>query len=144
MAITSTVYNKTKLNGVLPNVLDGHTLKLSLHTSTYAPDIDADEFASDLTDELAASGGYTTGGETVGSLTSGLDTGGDFAYLDGADVTWMALTPSAAFRYAVLYDTTDSDRLIMLINFGTDQDPAGSDFTVTWPAATSGGILKAA
>jgi hypothetical protein len=144
MAITTTVYNKQKLNGVLPNVLDGHTLKLSLHTSTYTPNYDTHEFYSDLTNELAASGNYATGGKTLTGLTSGIDTGGDFAYLDGDDVLWSALTPSAAFRYAALYDTSDSNRLIFLIDFGANQDPAGLDFAITWPAAASGGILKAA
>ena len=144
MAIVTTVFNLFKRNGVLPNVLDGHILKLSLHTSSYVPDYDTDEFYSDLTNELSATGNYATGGETVGTLTSGVDTAGDFAYLDGADVLWTALTPSAAFRYAALYDSTDSNRLIMLIDFGGDQDPAGLDFAVTWPSAASGGILKAA
>jgi hypothetical protein len=143
VAITTVVYNKFKLNGVLPNVLDGHALKLCLLTSAYTPDYDTHEFYSDLTNELAASGNYATGGAALSGLASGIDTTGDFAYLDGNDVTWTALTPSAAFRYAALYDTTDSNRLIMLINFGVDQDPNGQDFAVTWPAAASGGILKA-
>jgi hypothetical protein len=143
MAIT-TVFNLFKRNGANLNALDGHTLKLSLHTSSYSPDLDADEFYSDLSAELAASGNYATGGKTLTGLTSGVDTGGDFGYLDGDDVTWSGLTPSAAFRYGVLYDTSDSDRLIMLIDFGTNQDPAGLDFAITWPSAASGGILKVA
>ena len=144
MAITTTVYNLFKRNGVLPNVLDGHILKLSLHTSSYVPDYDTDEFYSDLTNELSATGNYATGGETVGGLTSDVDTSGDFAYLDGDSVTWTALTPSAPFRYAALYDTSDSDRLILLVNFGTNQDPAGDDFVVAWSSPATGGILKVA
>lgn len=143
MAITTIVYNKFKLNGANPNTLDGHTLKVTLHTSSYVPDIDADEFLSDLTDEIAGSGGYTTGGATIGSLASGIDTSGDFAYLDGNDAFWTGLTPSAAFRYGVVRDVTDSDRLILLIDLGGDIDPAGTDYAITWPPATSGGILKA-
>ena len=66
MAITTTVFNLFKRNGALPNTLDGHTLKLSLHTSSYTPNLDTHEFYSDLTNELAATGNYATGGETVG------------------------------------------------------------------------------
>jgi hypothetical protein len=144
MAITTTVYNRFKRSGVLPDTLEGHTLKLALLTSSYTPNYDTHEFYSDLTNELAASGNYTTGGATLAGLADGLDTSGDFAYLDGDDLLWSALTPSAAFRYAALYDTSDSDRLILLIDFGSNQDPAGLDFAVTWPAASSGAILKVA
>jgi hypothetical protein len=92
--------------------------------------------------ELLGSGGYTVGGKTIDALADGVDIAGDFAYLDGDDVVWTALTPSAAFRYAALYDTTDADRLIFLIDFGADQDPAGFDFPVRWPVVASGGVLK--
>jgi hypothetical protein len=141
MAITTTIYQLFKRNGILPNALDGHTLKVSLHTSSYTPDLAADEVLGDLSGELAASGGYTTGGATIAGLASGVDATG-FAYLDGDDVTWAALTPSAPFRYAVVRDVTDSDRLILLIDFGADRDPGGIDFVIPWPAASAGGILK--
>lgn len=142
MAIITTVYNDFKRNGPSVNVLDGHTIDVVLLTSAYTPDIDADVDEGDLTGELAGTGGYTVGGETIAGLVSGIDTAGNFAYLDGDDVMWGTLTPSAAFRYAVLVDRSDSDRLIQYIDFGADQDPAGLDFAITWPSASSGGILK--
>lgn len=48
---------------------DSDTLKLTLHTSTYTPNLDTHVFVSDLTNELASSGGYTTAGVTLTSPT---------------------------------------------------------------------------
>ena len=45
------------------------TLNLTLHTSAYSPSLDSDVFVSALTNELAASGGYSTGGVILTSPT---------------------------------------------------------------------------
>ncbi len=136
MAVSISAYNDGKmkiLDGTID--LDSDTHKVSLHTSTYSPNIDAHTFFSDLTNELAASGGYTSGGESLASKTVAADDSNDRGVFDAADLTWSALTPSAAFRYGVIYkDTgvTTTSPLIAYIDFGADQDPAGSDFTIQW------------
>lgn len=147
MAISTAPYllfKKRTLNGGAVD-LDSDTLKLTLHTTAYTPDLDADEFYDDLAGELASSGGYTAGGKTLASKVVAIDTGGDFAYLDAADVVWTALTPSAPFRYGVLRKDTgtpSTSPLIGVIDFGSNQDPAGNNFTVEWPAPASGGVLQ--
>jgi hypothetical protein len=45
--------------------LNSDTLQATLHTSAYTPDLDAHAYVSDLTSELAAGSGYTTGGAAV-------------------------------------------------------------------------------
>ncbi len=47
---------------------DSDSIKVTLHTSTYTPNLDTHSYVSDLTNELAASGGYSTGGTTLGSV----------------------------------------------------------------------------
>lgn len=49
--------------------LDSDSLKATLHTSTYALDRAAHAYVSDLTNELAASGGYSTGGVTLSGVS---------------------------------------------------------------------------
>lgn len=121
---------------------DTDTIKVSLHTSSYTPDQDTHNFHDDATNELSASGNYTAGGATIGNRTSGYTTGTNVQKLDGDDVTWSALTPSAAFRYGVIYKdrggASSADELIAYIDFGDDIDPGGQDFTITWNAS---GIL---
>lgn len=138
MALTVSAYNDGKmkiLDGTID--LDTDTIKVSLHTSAYSPNIDTHTFFSDLSNELAASGGYTAGGEALASKAVSADDANDRGVFDAADLNWTALTPSAAFRYGVIYKDTGvaaTSPLIAYINFGTDQDPAGSDFTIQWHA----------
>jgi hypothetical protein len=42
--------------------LDTDTLRATLHTSSYVPDLTAHDYFDDLTNELPTGGGYTTGG----------------------------------------------------------------------------------
>lgn len=150
MAVTVSVYNLFKqklLSGANLVDWDADTLKVALLTSSYTPDIDAHDFYNDLTNEISATGNYTTGGATLTTVSTGLNTGSDFAYADADDLTWTALTPSAAFRYGVLYKdtgTAGTSPLIALIDFGADQSPAGVDFVLQWAAPSSGAILKVA
>ena len=139
MASTITAYNDGKkyiLNGAVD--LDTDTIKVSLHTSTYSPDIDADDFHDDATNELAASGNYTAGGEALASKTAVADDANNRGVWDAADLTWTALTPSAPFRYGVIHKVrggaSSADELIAYIDFGANQDPAGSGFTIQWHA----------
>lgn len=51
---------------------DSDTMVETLHTATYTPDLAAHKYVSDLTNEVAAGGGYTTGGQTVTSCSKTL------------------------------------------------------------------------
>lgn len=138
MATTVFAYNLGKVDILNSGAaLLADTLKISLHTSTYSPNIDTDEFHDDAVNELSASGNYTVGGETLATRTVTIDTGNDRAVFDADDLTWTALTPSAAFRYGVCYDDTGTENTSQLwfyMDFGADQNPGGSDFTIQFHA----------
>jgi hypothetical protein len=147
MAITTSVYGlfaKGQINGAHPVDLDTDTLKVALLTSTYAPNLDTDEFYSNLTNELANGSGYVTGGLALTTKVVGYDTGGNFAYLDADDSTWT-FVGTKTFRYAVLYKDTgtgSTSPLVLLIDFGANEAPTDVDFVLQWAAVASGGVLK--
>lgn len=49
--------------------VDSDDLRLTLHTSTMAPNLDTWDYVDDLTNELTTSGGYTVGGVALASKT---------------------------------------------------------------------------
>jgi hypothetical protein len=137
MAATVTVFGLAQehiIDAQIDWVAD--TIKVSLHTSSWTPLQDTHDYHDDATNELAASGGYTAGGATIDNKTAGYTGGTNVLKLDGDDVTWTALTPSAAFRYGAIYKDrgglSSADELLAYIDFGDDQDPGGSDFVIQW------------
>lgn len=115
--------------------LDSDTLKVSLHTSSYTPAATHSVYG-DLTNEVAAGGGYTTGGET---LTVTWTESSGTVTLSGSNPSWTTATFTA--RYAVVYDDTPvspAKPLICLFDFGTDQTVSNGTFTLQFNAS---GIL---
>ena len=89
---------------------------------------------SDVTgnsDELAATGGYSTGGNDLTNIapTSASTT----AYIDFADTEWTSATFTT--RGCIIYNSSDSNSAVMVINFGADYAVAGGTFKIEWPAA---------
>ena len=120
-------------------------VKLSLHTSTYAPSAGTSghSVAADLTNELANGNGYTTGGATIaGKLVTAVTGGWKF---ESDDPTWTATGGNIpAWRYGVLrVDGTLWGKTSPLIGyFVGDSTPAdvpattvGNPLTITCPAA---------
>ena len=136
------VYNVLKVGLVNGDInLGADTLKVALVAAAYTPDIDNDEFYSDITNEIPNGGGYTTGGATLAGVTVLTDLSNDRAALDANDVTWATSTITAA-RAAVIYKdtgTTTTSKLIGYIDFGSDKSSSGGDFTIAWDAT---GILR--
>lgn len=128
MAITVATYGLTQEKVVEQvgndvNLLTG-TVKLSLHTDTYSPNRDTDDFFNDATNELGSGNGYTSGGETLGSKTITYDTASDQVRFDCADITWT-FTASKTWRYGVMYVDTagasSADPLYALLTWDSNQ-----------------------
>jgi hypothetical protein len=116
--------------------LENDTLKVALMTSSYTPNKDTNTFV----DTYEVSGtGYIAGGATLAGSTVSQEDGSDNAKWDATDVNWASSTVTA--RYAIIYDTTVSDVIIAVIDFGADKSSSGSDFTIEWNAS---GILTLA
>lgn len=119
-----------------PMDLLSDTIKLTLHTTTYAPNQSTNEVKADATNELGTGGGYTALGQALASKTYAA--AALVTTFDAADVTWTAFTNT--FRYGVIWDdnpTAPADPLIALID-NTSQTITAMDLVFAWAA---GGIF---
>lgn len=109
---------------------DTDTFKTLLVTSSYTPNKDTHDKRDDVTNEVAATGGYTAGGETS-ACTVTKDTANDKVTLSFAAVSWGSSTITAAG--AVIYKSTgtaSADPLVAYIDFGGDVSSNGGTFSV--------------
>lgn len=119
------------------------TIKVTLHTATYAPNQATDEFFSSATNELATGAGYTAGGATLGTKSVAV-TSLTTAYRAAA-TSWTA-SGSLTARYAVVWkDTgvaTTSPLLayVLLDSAPADVTATNAAFTLTWDATD--GVFK--
>ena len=107
----------------------GDTYKLALYTANpYTTASTA--YSSGAANQVGTSGtGYSTGGNTLGSQS--VTTSSAVAYVDFADSTWSSATFTAAF--GVMYNSSDSDKLVVVLDFGGSKTCTNGTFKVTMP-----------
>jgi hypothetical protein len=117
------------------------SIKVSLHTAAYVPDVDVHAFYSSVTNEITGTG-YTAGGKALTGPTLTTDTATNAVVLDAADTTWTGATFTT--RIAVIRKDTGTaatSPLLGYLDFGTDLAPAAVPFVIPWDA---GGVLRLA
>jgi hypothetical protein len=93
------------------------------------------------TDELGSGSGYTTGGNTLTSVTPVAS--GTTAICDFADTTWTSATFTTCG--ALLYNNSASGAACAVLSFGGDQQVSSGDFQIQFPtAAASTAIIRIA
>lgn len=125
------VYNNFKeevMEGTFDLVND--TVKIALLDNTHTPDADTHTAWADVSGDEVSGTGYDAGGETLANKAVTQDDTDDEGVFDADDVTWSSSSITA--RYAVVYDTTAANKLICLIDFGSDQTSSSGDFTVSF------------
>jgi hypothetical protein len=116
----------------------GDTFKIALYTSSAT--LGASTTAFTVTNEVSGTG-YTTGGNTLTNVTP--TSSGTTAFTDFADTTWSSATITA--RGALIYNSTDSNKSVVVLDFGSDQTSTAGDFTIQFPAAdASNAIIRIA
>jgi len=96
---------------------------------------------SDVTgnsDELAGTGGYSTGGfalTNVNPTSTGTTAFTDFS----VNASWSSATFTT--RGCLIYNTSDSNSAVCVINFGADYSVSGGTFEIQWPAADSSNAI---
>ena len=134
MAITQGFANSFKTE-VLTGLHDfttstGDAFKVALYTSVAS--IGPSTTVYSATNEVVGIG-YTAGGAALTNVTPALV--GSTAVVDFADVTWSASTITA--RGALIYNSTNSNRAVLVLDFGSDKSSSAGDFTILFPAASS-------
>ena len=115
------------------------TFKIALYTSSAT--LDASTTAYSTTNEVATGGGYTAGGNTLTTVAP--TSSGTTAFLDFNDTTWSASTITA--NGALIYNSTQSNKAVAVLAFGSDKSSSGGNFTIQFPVAdASNAILRIA
>jgi hypothetical protein len=118
----------------------GNTFKIALGkgtatlTGTYNATTTSYDTLTGNTDELANGNGYTTGGNTLTSVTPVAD--GTTAVCDFDNTTWSAATFTTSG--AIIYnDTAAGNPACAILSFGGDQQVSSGDFQIQFPAAAA-------
>jgi hypothetical protein len=109
----------------------GDVFKLALYTSSAT--LGASTTAYSATNEVANSGTYSAGGGTLTNITP--TSSGTTALTDFADLSFTSATITA--RGALIYNSSDSDKAVAVLDFGSDKISTAGTFTIQFPAATS-------
>ncbi len=105
------------------------TFKVSLHAASAA--LDTATTAYSTAGEIATGDGYTTAGATA-TVTSGYpQIVASQAAVRFDDVVWT-LTAPKTFRYALLYNSSKSNRAVLVMDVGRDIAYDGT-FTIKFP-----------
>jgi hypothetical protein len=140
MPITAAICNSYKTE-ILQGVHEAaDTYKIALYPSAATLSKATTVYSS--TGEVANGNGYTTGGATLAGFNVTLD--GDTAILDWTtDPSWAAATITA--RGALIYNSTQANKAVAVLDFGSDISSTAGTFTVTLPApAAATGLLRIA
>jgi hypothetical protein len=127
MAITQAVANSFKTEVLTGThnftATTGNSFKISLYTNS------------------ATLSKSTATGNTLTSVTPTLSS--DTAVCDFADTSWTSATITA--RGALIYNDTQSDKAVVVLDFGGDKTSTAGTFTIQFPAAdASNAILRLA
>lgn len=137
MAITAAFTTQAKADFLGGVHLSTDTYKMALYPSTATLDATTATYSS--TGECANGNGYTTGGTTLSGFSTG--TNGTQGNLSFTSPTWPTSTITA--RGAVIYNTSKSNKVLCVLNFGSDISSTSGTFTVTLPAAgATGGTVQ--
>ena len=118
----------------------GNTFKLALMkatasgSGTYGAATTSYDTLVSNTDELPNASGYTTGGNTLVSVTPVAD--GTTAVCDFDNTTWTSATFTTCG--GIIYnDTAAGDPACAVLSFGGDQQVSSGDFQIQFPAAAA-------
>jgi hypothetical protein len=118
--------------GVVRASTAADTFKIALYTSS--ANLDAATTAYTTSNEVVGTG-YTAGGNTLAISVVPVSSG-TTAYLSFSNSSWAASTITA--RGAMIYNSTQSNKCVAVLDFGSDKTSTAGTFTIVFPTAAAG------
>lgn len=116
----------------------GDAFKLALYTSSAS--LDASTTAYTTSNEVSGTG-YTAAGSSLTNVAP--TSSGTTAFTDFNDLTFSSSTITA--RGALIYNSSDSNKAVCVLDFGSDKTSTNGDFTIQFPTAdASNAIIRIA
>ena len=113
----------------------GDTFKIALYVTTLGPPYTTSSTVYSTDNEVSSSGtGYATGGQTLDSQAVSVP-GSNTAIVDFANEVFSSVTLTSLG--AAIYNSTNSNKLCLVIDFGGDKVATSGDFTIQFPAAAA-------
>lgn len=138
MAFTGSYMSTTFKKELLEAVHDftattGDTFKLALYTNAASLDASTSIYNVGTGGQVSSSGtNYSPGGKPLTNISpSNSGTAGVCSF---ANLTWNLATFTA--RGALLYNSTEANKTVAVLDFGSDKTSTDGDFTIQFPAAT--------
>tara|TARA_Y100000114_G_scaffold38649_1_gene34371 strand:+ start:4105 stop:4539 length:435 start_codon:yes stop_codon:yes gene_type:complete len=117
----------------------GNSFKLAMYTSAAVIGKSTTSFLT--TGQVSSPSGYSSGGKALTNVGTSLAT--NTAITDFADLSFTGVTLTA--RGALIYNDTNEDRAVCVLDFGGDKTATAGTFTIQFPAfTTSAAILRIA
>lgn len=137
MAVTQGIcesFKKELLDGLHNFNVGGNTFKIALYRSAANIGPSTTQYT---TDGEVSGVGYVAGGVVLTGQTTGRT--GATSFVDFNDAQWFSstLTGANAARGAMIYNSTNGNRAVMVLDFGSEKSSINSTFTVLFPAADS-------
>ena len=123
--------------GVVRASTAADTFKIALYTATAT--LNDTTTVYDTTDEVTGAG-YTAGGNTlvISQVPTSTNTE-TVAWLNFANSSWPSATFSA--NGALIYNSTQGNKAVAVLNFGSTKTTTNQTFTVTFPASSSSAAI---
>ena len=110
------------------------SMYIALYTSSAS--LDATTTAYSATNEVSGTG-YSAGGNALTAVAP--TSSGTTAFTDFNDTTWSTATITA--RGALIYNSTQSNKAVAVLDFGADKTATAGDFTIVFPAADASNAI---
>jgi hypothetical protein len=115
----------------------GNKFKLSMYNSSATLGKSTTSFTTG--GEVSSPAGYTSGGKAL--VNTGTSVASSVAITDFSDLSFTNVTLTA--RGALIYNTSNSNTGVAVLDFGSDKTATAGTFTIQFPAfTTSAAILR--